>query len=182
MEIKEQLFYAYFAGCIDCDGTIGEIQHKTTKGFIVNLTQHERSGKEMTEIAEELRSYGYRVSLTTRVAWAEKSDVVMYNINIKHTGTLITLLQNLIPHLRFKKSKAESALSFLLDKVEKMPITPPVASKGVKRFWTKDEEILLVDYVRNGYTNTAIAIKLERSTDSISRKLTKLGVTREENL
>lgn len=171
MDIKEQLFYAYYAGCIDCDGCIIKRKRKTAS-FVVNLTQHEISVEDMRNLAEELRAYGYRVSLTSRVAWADKYDNLMYNINISARDCVIRLLENLIPYLRFKKEKAKEAVRLLKEMNEKQPIMYGHDDKQLKRrYWTEDEDKELVRLNAEGYSHAGIGKILNRSRNSVAQRL-----------
>ena len=172
MDIKVQLFYAYYAGCIDCDGSIISRNRETSDSYTVNLTQHERSAEEMTDLAKELESYGYTVSFTSRVAWAEKYDNLMYNINVSSRESVIRLLENLIPYLRFKKEKAEEAVRLLKVMDVKQPIMYGVDDRQAKRrYWTEEEDQILEKLNSEGYSHAGIGKVLNRSRNSVSHRL-----------
>ncbi len=176
---EEELFYAYLAGAIDCDGCISMTDKDNSVKCYVNLTQHEVNLKGMEEIRDSLIKYGYRISFTSRVAWAEKYDNLMYNINVRERATLIRLLPRLIPYFRFKKEKAEQMLAYLLDRDEKRPIIkgkPDTQAK--RRYWTDAEHAELIRLHAEGYSNGGIAQKLNRSRESIGNRLSRHGVTR----
>lgn len=181
-DFEEKLFYSYFAGCIDCDGCIVEVPHKTCKSFRLNLTQHEQYFMGMQDIVNKLTTYGYTLSFNKRISWAEKYDSYMYDINIKERKSVIKLLANLIPFLVFKKDKAIMALNYLKERDVKAPLNRgEIFTQSKRRYWTEDEHQELIKLHSEGYTNTGIAKVLNRSRESVGHRLHRHGVLRNQN-
>lgn len=177
--MEEELFYAYLAGCIDCDGCISIQEREGYKICTINLTQHDVYKQGIEEIVDDLLKYGYKFSYTNRVAWAEHSDTIMLNITVKERRSLIQLIPRLIPHLRFKKEKAKEMLEYLVDRDEKRPIIKGrVDTQEKRRYWKDEEHAEMLRLHSEGYSNAGIGKILNRSRESIGHRLCRHGITR----
>lgn len=170
--------YAYLAGCVDCDGWISE---KGKNGYLVGLTQHIQLWDDMVSIQSDLINDGINARLYERTSRTGLGNTLMCNLIVQKTTDLLILLPRIIPYLRFKKQKAIDAYVSLCKHSDLNANESDNNMKGSKRkYWNQKEIEELIRLHSEGYNNPAIGIKMNRSTDSVSHKLYRLGIVRNE--
>lgn len=185
--MNDELFWSYFAGCIDCDGWVTISKHKTKNDlevahrYVVGLTQHINCREGMMTIHADLVSRGISCTLVDR-----DSNTVhktpMLNIHIKQRDSIIKCLNGIIPHLRFKKEKAIEALNYTVERMIKNPRSFDLlnSSTGLKRYWTNEETQKVQNLFDRGFNKIYIANALSRSYNSVLQKMQRMGLTRYE--
>lgn len=107
-----------------------------------------------------------------------KENCEMVNLHIKEQKSVVILLENIIPYLLIKKDLAIEALKYTKERLEKCRCDLVKHSQEKKKYWESDEIEILINMQNDGYSNNAIANKLNRSKNSVSQKLKKLHLIR----
>jgi len=169
--------WSYLAGFLDGDGWITSSQNKNakTRRFAVGYTQKYTQEIYMREIYKFLldneisSSWIYRISKTKRAPKPTK----MINITIRDQESIVRILSEITPFLLIKKGKAIDCLSDIRNRWEKIGRGKQRFESAKSRDWTKEEIDIMVSLKASGFNNPAIAIKLERTTHSVSQKYAK---------
>lgn len=180
---KEEYFWPYFAACIDCDGWITKSTHNNLDGnvssiyrYVVGFTQHIKNEDGVKWISEQLRLEGISHTYCYRDSHTDK-PIKMINLTIKQRESLVKILKNIIPYLKFKKEKASRALIYTEERILKAPLSKFTEINKTNKtniYWTNQEVEILNIMVEGGYNNIAIGCKLNRSVDSIAKKKSRL--------
>lgn len=168
--------WSYLAGFVDCDGCITRSEKKKYKyaqyTYSVVFTQHSDLEDSMQKIFDFISSHGIKVYFIRKISNTKLGECKMINLVIKEQTSLIKILELLIPYLLIKKIKAQEALDYLIDLKNKRVI--PDNRDRKKRYWTSDEIITMQKLIEGNYSIGAIGKILDRNTNSISQKLSKM--------
>ena len=175
--------WAYLAGFLDGDGWISFSKNKNcaTKRYMVGFTQKATEWRYIAKIYRFLKSKGIRATLIRRTV---KSPMVprrvnMINIHVREQESIVKFVEQLIPFLFIKKKRAEDCLLYLRDRLDKRGVhVAPVAQQITNIYWTPEDIQKLRELQVAGHWNKSIAAKLNRSVDSVSHKLYRMGLVR----
>lgn len=175
--------WSYLAGFVDCDGCITRSQKKKYKyaqyTYSVVFTQHSDLEDSMQKIFDFISSHGIKVYFIRKISDTKLGECKMINLVVKEQTSLIKILELLIPHLLIKKAKAQEALDYLVDLKTKRCL--PDNKDRKNRYWTSDEILSMQKLVDDNYSVGAIGKILDRNTNSISQKISKLKKAETKN-
>lgn len=179
-----ETMWAYIAGCIDCDGSI--IKSKNNNGcknifkyrYVINITQHEKLFDKMKIINDFINENNIKSSISKRKTVTKFGTGKMVDINIRDQKSLKKICEKIIPFLLFKKERATECLNSMNERLEvrKKVGVNNKEKQETNKYWVQEEIDLMLKLKSEGYGNPAIGNILNRSTNSIAQKLSKLRV------
>jgi len=177
--------WAYLAGFLDGDGWITSSKNRNskTRRFVIGFTQKSTHAVFMQKICAFLDAQDVRYTYKTRIVRSPRvpTSVEMVNIHIKEQVSVVKAVTELHPHLVLKKDKALACLTYTTDRlVLRGHFSDPPLVQDKRKYWTTREIETLHDMHTQGHGNRSIAGKLSRSADSVSHKLYRLGLTRND--
>lgn len=135
----------------------------------------------MDEIHNFLREEGIQAQIFDR--WVKppymKERTLMTNISVKAQGSLVVMMEAMIPHLLMKQVTARQCLTFARSRLDRRGIGSVAPNKQKTNvYWQREEISRLLELHNEGHGNLSIAAKLGRSRESVTHKLMRLGVRR----
>jgi hypothetical protein len=174
--------WEYFAGFLDGDGWITGSRNRNcrTIKYTVGVTQLLSQKPAMMMLAQFLEAQGVAVQIVERISEGIlKTKTPMIDIRICEQASLVFILQKIIPHLLMKRDKAEACLRDLQIRREHRAVDVECrAAQPTNVYWTQHDIDSLLALHDAGFGNRAIAARLERSVDSVSKKLHRLQIRR----
>jgi hypothetical protein len=172
--MENNITWAYIAGFLDGDGWICITKDKDLKikNCMIGFTQKSTEEKYMKKIFDFLQQNGINSIFFKRIVINKlvPKKVEMINIYVKKQESVVKLLENILPFILIKKEKANEAYLHASKRLKLRGHGSILPTNCAKRFWKKEEIEMLKSMKAEGYNRTAIAVKLNRSIDSITRK------------
>jgi hypothetical protein len=175
--------WGWVAGFFDGDGWVTYAYNRncSTKRYAAGFTQRATGKWMMTRLSRFLVSKGIRTKVIERDVKVPQLPVKvqMLDVRIREQRSLEIFFESVLPFLILKRRYAIDCLKYVSDRLEKRGLNVvPIEAQVTNIYWTKNDVSMLLKLHKQGYANRVIAAKLNRSVNSVTQRLRRMGLTR----